>query len=236
MITYIRSGGNNKIMYKYLALSAVIFLIVATMVACSAATASATAIPDPDLDTPLATAKGQQTAVLAGGCFWGVEAVFEHVKGVTDVTSGYAGGSPATAQYEEVGTGETGHAESVRVTYDPSQISYGQLLKVFFSVAHDPTELNRQGPDTGTQYRSAVFYSNEEQKRIAQAYIDQLNRARVFARPIVTQVSALQSFNEAEAYHQDYLVHHPDEPYIVINDLPKVENLRKQLPRLYQAK
>jgi peptide-methionine (S)-S-oxide reductase len=173
--------------------------------------------------------------VLAGGCFWGVEAVFEHVKGVIDVTSGYSGGSPSTAQYEKVGTGETGHAESVRITYDPSQISYGQLLKVFFSVVHDPTELNRQGPDTGPQYRSAIFYSNDEQKRIANAYIDQLNRAKVFARPIVTQVAAFQSFNEAEVYHQDYLAHHPNEPYIVINDQPKIENLRKQLPGLYKA-
>ena len=223
-------------MYKYLFLSAFIFLVAAAMVACSAATASATAIPDPALDAPLANSKGEQTAVLAGGCFWGVEAVFEHVKGVSDVRSGYSGGSTVAADYEKVSTGETGHAESVRITYDPSQISYGQLLKVFFSVAHDPTELNRQGPDTGTQYRSAIFYANEEQKRIAQAYIDQLNRAKVFARPIVTQVSALQSFNEAEGYHQDYLAHHPDEPYIVINDLPKVENLRKQLPGLYKAK
>lgn len=223
-------------MYKSFVLSAVIFLVVATMSACSSATASGTAIPDPALDAPLASSKGSQTAVLAGGCFWGVEAVFEHVKGVTDVTSGYSGGSPVTAQYERVGTGETGHAESVRITYDPSQVSYGQLLKVFFAVAHDPTQLNRQGPDTGTQYRSAIFHSNDEQKRIAQAYIDQLNRAKVFARPIVTQVSAFQSFNEAEGYHQDYLAHHPDEPYIVINDLPKVENLRKQLPGLYKAK
>ena len=223
-------------MYRYFAAIAVVFLIVATMVACSAVTASATAIPDPALDAPLASSKGEQTAVLAGGCFWGVEAVFEHVKGVSDVRSGYSGGSPSTAQYEKVGSGKTGHAESVRITYDPSQISYGQLLKVFFAVAHDPTELNRQGPDTGTQYRSAVFYANEEQKRIAQAYIEQLNRAKVFKRPIVTQVTAFQSFNEAEAYHQDYLVNHPDEPYIVINDLPKLENLRKQLPGLYKAK
>jgi peptide-methionine (S)-S-oxide reductase len=221
--------------YRYFVSSAVLVLIVATMVACSSATASATAIPDPTLDAPLASSKGEQTAVLAGGCFWGVEAVFEHVKGVSDVRSGYSGGSPATAQYQKVGTGETGHAESVRITYDPSQISYGQLLKVFFSVAHDPTELNRQGPDTGTQYRSAIFYSNEEQKRIAQAYIEQLDRAKVFARPIVTQVAALRSFNEAEGYHQDYLAKHPDEPYIVINDQPKVENLRKQLPGLYKA-
>jgi len=223
-------------MNRSFVLSAVIFLVAATMVACSSATASATAIPDPTMDAPLASSKAEQTAVLAGGCFWGVEAVFEHVKGVTDARSGYSGGSPVTAQYEKVSTGQTGHAESVRITYDPSQISYGQLLKVFFSVAHDPTELNRQGPDAGTQYRSAIFYSNEEQKRIAQAYIEQLNRAKVFARPIVTQVAAFQSFNEAEAYHQDYLAHHPDETYIVINDLPKVENLRKQLPGLYKAK
>ncbi|MEO7971096.1 MAG: peptide-methionine (S)-S-oxide reductase MsrA [bacterium] len=206
------------------------------MMAHGTATGSATVLPDPAVDSPLANSKGEQTAVLAGGCFWGVEAVFEHVKGVTDVRSGYAGGSPATAQYEQVGTGKTGHAESVRITYDPSQISYGQLLKVFFSVAHDPTELNRQGPDTGTQYRSAIFFATEEQKRIGQAYIEQLNRAKVFARPIVTKVSALQSFTQAEDYHQDYLAHHPDEPYIVINDLPKVENLRKQLPALYRAR
>ncbi|HEV7474681.1 MAG TPA: peptide-methionine (S)-S-oxide reductase MsrA [Pyrinomonadaceae bacterium] len=223
-------------MYRYFFVGTVIFLVVATMVACSAATASAKVVPDPKLDAPLASSKGEQTAVLAGGCFWGVEAVFENVKGVTDVKSGYSGGSPALAQYEKVGTGETGHAESVKITYDPSQITYGQLLKVFFSVAHDPTELNRQGPDTGTQYRSAIFYANDEQKRIAQAYIDQLNRAKVFSAPIVTEVSALQSFSEAEAYHQDYLVNHPDEPYIVINDQPKVENLRKQLPGLCKTK
>ncbi len=211
-------------------------LLISTSMACNTVTASATRIPDPVLDAPLASAKGEQSAVLAGGCFWGVEAVFEHVKGVNDVRSGYSGGSAAAAEYGKVSTGETGHAESVRITYDPSQISYGQLLKVFFSVAHDPTELNRQGPDRGTQYRSAIFYSNEEQKRIAGGYIDQLNKAKVFAGPIVTQVGPLQSFHEAEGYHQDYLAHHPDEPYIVINDIPKVENLRKQLPALYKAK
>jgi peptide-methionine (S)-S-oxide reductase len=204
--------------------------------ACNKATASNIRIPDPALDAPLATSKGEQTAVIAGGCFWGLEAVFKHVKGVIDVTSGYSGGLAETAHYEMVSTGKTGHAESIRINYDPSQISYGQLLKVFFSVAHDPTELNRQGPDRGTQYRSAIFYSNEEQKRIAQAYVDQLNQAKVFGRPMVTEVVALQSFYEAEAYHQDYLVHHPDEPYIIINDLPKVENLRKQFPTLYKAK
>src|SRR3984893_11654546 len=207
--------------------------LVGGAIACNTARASATAIPDPILDAPLTSARGEQTAVLAGGCFWGVEAVFEHVKGVTRVTSGYSGGPAKSAQYEKVSTGETGHAESVRITYDPSRVSYGQLLKVFFSVAHDPTELNRQGPDTGTQYRSAIFYGNDEQKRIAEAYIDQLNKGKVFRARIVTQVTALQSFYEAEGYHQDYLAHHLDEPYIIINDLPKIENLRKQLPGLY---
>ena len=222
-------------MYKAFFLSSAIFLSSTTM-ACNAVTASATAIPDPAVDAPLASATGEQIAVLAGGCFWGLEAVFEHVKGVTSVKSGYSGGSASTAQYEKVSTGETGHAESIQIIYDPSQVTYGQLLKVFFAVAHDPTQLNRQGPDTGTQYRSAIFYSSEDQKRIAQAYIDQLNHAKVFRRPIVTEVVVLKSFYEAESYHQNYLVNHPDEPYIVINDLPKVENLRQQLPGLYKAK
>jgi peptide-methionine (S)-S-oxide reductase len=215
-------------------LSSALLLVGATL-ACNSA-ASATTIPDPALDAPLATTKGQQTAVLAGGCFWGIEAVFDHVKGVSKATSGYSGGAANTAQYETVSGGQTGHAESVRIVYDPSQISYGQLLKVFFSVAHDPTELNRQGPDTGTQYRSAIFYGNEEQKRIAEAYIDQLNKARVFGAPIVTQVTPLKAFYAAEDYHQDYLAHHPDQPYIVYNDIPKVENLKKQFPALYKAK
>jgi len=213
-----------------------LILVIITMNACTLANASATAIPNPTLDAPLATTRGEQTAILAGGCFWGVEAVFEHVKGVSRAESGYSGGSGATAQYDTVSSGATGHAESVRIVYDPSQITYGQLLKVFFAVAHDPTELNRQGPDTGTQYRSAIFYSNEEQKRIAQAYIEQLNQAKVFGRKIVTQVVPFQSFNVAEAYHQNYLVHHPNDPYIVYNDLPKLENLRKLLPELYKAK
>lgn len=220
--------------YVFLAISA--GLLVAAIVACSSANASATAIPDPAFDTPLAKAKSEQTAVLAGGCFWGVEAVFEHVKGVSDVKSGYSGGSPETAKYDKVGSGETGHAESVQITFDPSQISYGQLLKVFFSVAHDPTELNRQGPDRGTQYRSAIFYANDEQKHVAEAYIDQLNKAKVFPQKIVTQVNALKSFSEAEDYHQNYLALHPDEPYIVINDQPKLENLKKHLPGLYKSK
>jgi peptide-methionine (S)-S-oxide reductase len=208
-------------------------ILLGTTLACSAATAVSVAIPDPVLDAPLATTKSEQTAVLAGGCFWGIEAVFEHVKGVTNVTSGYSGGDAKTAKYEMIGSGKTGHAESVQITYDPSQISYGQLLKVFFAVAHDPTELNRQGPDTGTQYRSAIFYSNDEQKRIAEAYVNQLNQAKVFERPIATEVAALNSFYQAEAYHQDYAIRHPNDSYIVINDLPKVANLRRQFPNLY---
>jgi peptide-methionine (S)-S-oxide reductase len=190
-------------------------------------------LPDPKLDTPLAQSTGTQTAVFAGGCFWGVDAVFKHVKGVTQVVSGYAGGSAQTAHYEIVSSGTTGHAESVRVTYDPARISYGQLLKVFFSVAHNPTELDRQGPDTGTQYRSAIFYSNDEQKQVAKAYIAQLQAAHTFARPIVTDVTPLKAFYEAEAYHQNYLARHPDQPYIVINDLPKLANLQRQFPALY---
>jgi len=190
-------------------------------------------LPLPKIDMPPAAAKGIQTAVFAGGCFWGMEGVFEHVKGVTRVVSGFAGGSATTAHYEQVSTGTTGHAESVRISYDPTRISYGQLLQVFFSVAHDPTELNRQGPDTGTQYRSAIFYANSEQKRVADAYIGQLQAAHAFARPIVTEVTPLKGFYEAEAYHQHYLALHPDEPYIVINDLPKIANLKREFPGLY---
>jgi len=208
------------------------------LIALSACTPSdaATPLPNAVADTPLATVKGTETAVLAGGCFWGVQAVFQHVKGVTRVISGYSGGAKETAEYYKVSSGATGHAESVQITYDPSRISYGQLLKVYFSVAHDPTELNRQGPDVGTQYRSAIFYSNEEQKRVAGAYIAQLEAAKVFSGPIVTQMVALKAFYSAEAYHQDYVVHHPYEPYIVINDLPKVANLQRQFPNLYTGK
>jgi len=221
-------------------MSRVCFRILATLhlavtLACNAALATVT-LPDPVVDAPLSSEKGEQTAVLAGGCFWGIEAVFEHVKGVIDVKSGYCGGSASTAHYEMVSNGGTGHAESVWIKYDPSQISFGQLLKVFFSVAHNPTELNRQGPDTGTQYRSAVFYANEEQKKIAGAYIDQLNTAKVFPSRIVTEVASNKAFYEAEAYHQNYAALHPDEPYIRINDLPKVANLRKQFPSLYTSK
>lgn len=184
--------------------------------------------------TPKPAAKGEQTAVFAGGCFWGLEAVFEHIKGVSDVTSGYAGGTAETADYETVSSGKTGHAESVRIVFDPSQVSYNQLLKVFFAVAHNPTELNRQGPDTGTQYRSAIFYSDDEQKRLTDEYIAELTKANAYPQPIVTQVVPLETFYNAEDYHQNYLVNHPNQPYIVINDQPKVENLSKQFPDLYK--
>ena len=211
-------------------------LFCALLLAGNATSRAAEPFPDPRVDAPLSLAKSTQTAVFAGGCFWGVEAVFEHVKGVTQVVSGCSGGSADSAQYERVSSGATGHAEAVRVSYDPSRITYGQLLKVFFSVAHDPTQLNRQGPDTGTQYRSAIFFGGDEQKRLAEGYIAQLQAARAFSRPIVTELSPLKAFYEAEAYHQDYLARHPDQPYIVIHDLPKLANLQRQLPALYVGK
>ena len=183
-------------------------------------------------DVPAAA--GEQVAVFAGGCFWGVDAVFKHVRGVSRVVSGYAGGGAATAQYQIVSTGTTGHAESVQISYDPAQISYSRLLQIFFSVAHDPTELNRQGPDVGTQYRSAIFYANEAQKKVALSYVDQLNQARVFSRPIVTQVVPLHDFYPAEEYHQNLLARHPHHPYILLYDLPKLRQLQKQFPALYQ--
>lgn len=183
---------------------------------------------------PAPPAGGEQTAVLAGGCIWGVDAVFKHVKGVSAVVSGYSGGDRATANYPAVSTGTTGHAEAVSIVYDPAKISYGQLLEIFFAVAHDPTEINRQGPDVGTQYRSAIFYANEGQKQVAQAYIDQLNRAGAFPASVATQVAPLKRFFPAEAYHQNYLARHPDQPYIVINDMPKLEQLKKRFPALYR--
>jgi len=218
-------------------LSAMILtLTFASVAACSAGDRAKSDIPNPAIDAPIATTKGEQTAVVAGGCFWGIQAVFEHVKGVISATSGYAGGAANTANYERVSTGDTGHAESVKITYDPSQITYGQLLRVFFSVAHDPTQLNRQGPDQGTQYRSSIFYSSDEQKRIAEAYITQLGKAKVFSHPIVTQLVPLQAFYPAEAYHQDFLTLNPRYPYIVINDLPKIDELKRLFPETYQAK
>lgn len=194
------------------------------------------AVPAPAVDAPRASAPGQQTAVVAGGCFWGVQAVFQHVKGVISATSGYSGGSAKTADYETVSTGETGHAESVRIVYDPSRVTYGELLRIFFSVATDPTQLNRQGPDEGTQYRSVIFYGTDEQKHIAEDYIAQLEKAGVFPRRIVTQVVPLQAFYPAEAYHQNYAELHPNQPYIVFNDAPKVEHLRQEFPDLYRGK
>jgi peptide-methionine (S)-S-oxide reductase len=193
---------------------------------------SAAEFPAPTVDIPAPAAKQTASVVLAGGCFWGVEAVFERLKGVSDAVSGYAGGKKSTAHYEIVSSGTTGHAESVQVTYDPSQISFGKLLEVYFSVAHDPTELNRQGPDYGTQYRSAIFYSNDEQKRVAEAYIKQLNEAKVYSRPIVTQLTALEGFYRAEEYHQHYFDHNPNQPYIVFNDAPKVKHLQQEFPDL----
>jgi peptide-methionine (S)-S-oxide reductase len=224
-------------MFKFSAHIFLFFMVlVAGTVACSAGSAAGAAVPGPAVDSAKAVAPGQQTAVMAGGCFWGIQAVFQHVKGVISATSGYSGGEAKTAQYDIVSTGETGHAESVKITYDPAQITYGELLRVFFSVAHDPTQLNRQGPDDGTQYRSVIFYNNDEQKKVAEAYIAQLDRARVFPGPIVTQVVPLKAFYPAEAYHQDYVTRHPDQFYIVYNDAPKVVHLKQQFPELYTGR
>jgi peptide-methionine (S)-S-oxide reductase len=192
-------------------------------------------IPAPALDEQLAAAAATEEAVLAGGCFWGVQGVFQHVKGVSSAVSGYAGGDKATAHYQIVGSGATGHAESVRVVFDPRQISYGRILQIYFSVVHDPTQLNRQGPDVGTQYRSAIFTESPEQAKIAKLYIAQLNQARVFDAAIVTRVSQLSGFYPAEDYHQNYLTLHPESPYIAYNDLPKIDNLRQMFPDVYRA-
>jgi peptide-methionine (S)-S-oxide reductase len=226
-------------MLKYFMLGMSVILIGAAL-ACSSINSSATTTttapegtPKPAVKLKPEDIKGKQTAVFAGGCFWGVEAVFEHVKGVADVRSGYSGGAAKTAKYGTVGSGETGHAESVEVVFDPAVVSYKDLLKVFFAVAHDPTELNRQGPDEGTQYRSAIFYANDEQKLVAKSYIDELTAAKTYSEPIVTQLTALEAFYPAEGYHQDYLVLHPDEAYIRINDIPKVNDLKKQFPNMY---
>ena len=213
--------------HRFRAFPLLALLAAAALVALAAVSVKAAETASP-------SAGAQQTAVFAGGCFWGVDAVFKHVKGVDRVVSGYAGGQSSTARYEVVSSGTTGHAESVEVTYDSSRVSYSDLLEVFFYAAHDPTELNRQGPDWGTQYRSAIFYTNADQKKIADAYITQLDRAKAFPEPIVTQVVPLKGFYPAEAYHQDYLARHPDSPYIVINDLPKLELLRKKFPQLYK--
>lgn len=209
-------------------------LVLAVSACQQVSVASEVALPAPTMDAPKALGAGDQTAVFAGGCFWGIEAVFEHVKGVRKATAGYSGGAADTAHYDLVSEGDTGHAESVRVEFDPSRISYGQLLQVFFSVALNPTELNRQGPDSGTQYRSVIFYANAEQQKVASSYIAQLTAAKAFNAPIVTQVVPLKAFYPAEAYHQHYYQLHPDNPYIVFNDAPKVARLQQLFPGLYQ--
>src|SRR6201998_482735 len=208
--------------------------ITAVAVAPSLAAEDAVVIPAPAMDVK--ASDGIQTVVVAGGCFWGVQGVFQHTAGIVNAVSGYAGGSKSTADYSTVSTGTTGHAESVQIKYDPKKISYGKILQIFFSVAHDPTQLNRQGPDTGTQYRSAIFTGNDEQKKVAEAYIAQLNAAKVYKKPIVTKVGPLDAFYPAESYHQDYLTLHPNQPYIAYNDIPKVENLKKIFAENYTEK
>jgi peptide-methionine (S)-S-oxide reductase len=214
---------------RFLAASA----LAASLTGCTVHAATPTPIPPPNADVTLAKASGKQTAVFAGGCFWGTQAVFERVKGVLQTATGYSGGSASSATYDQVTTETTGHAESVKVVYDPSKITYGQLLRIYFSVAHDPTQLNRQGPDVGTSYRSAIFYANDEQKRLATSYIQQLDAAHIFPHPIVTQVVPLKGFYRAEDYHQDYALHNPDNPYILVCDRPKIEALKEQFPDLF---
>jgi peptide-methionine (S)-S-oxide reductase len=208
--------------------------IAAFSAAPSRAAEEAVIIPAPALDVQ--ASDGIQTAVIAGGCFWGVQGVYQHTSGVINAVSGYSGGSKATANYTMIGTGTTGHAEAVEIKYDPKKISYGKILQIFFSVVHDPTQLNRQGPDSGTQYRSAIFTANDEQKKVAEAYIAQLNAAKVYKKPIVTKLGPLEAFYPAEAYHQDYLTLHPTQPYIVYNDIPKIENLKKVFAQNYLDK
>jgi peptide-methionine (S)-S-oxide reductase len=214
--------------------SAVLTVLVAVGIYVAARASTRPPIPAAVNDASLAQQPGKQTAVFAGGCFWGTQSVFERVKGVVATTVGYAGGSASTATYDQVTTETTGHAESVRVVYDPSKITYGQLLRIFFSVAHDPTQLNRQGPDVGTSYRSAIFYADDEQRRISQAYIAQLDAAHVFPKPIVTQIVPLKGFYDAEYYHQHYADKNPDNPYILVCDRPKIEALKQQFPELFQ--
>jgi peptide-methionine (S)-S-oxide reductase len=209
-------------------------LAILTLSCGASADAVNKAIPSPAIDTPVADARGHEVAVLAGGCFWGLQGMFEHVKGVTRVVAGYSGGEKATAHYEMVSTETTGHAESVEITFDPKEVSYGQILRLFFSVAHDPTELNRQGPDSGPSYRSEIFFESPAQERIARAYVEQLTKARVFGSPIVTKIEPLKGFYPAEDYHQDYLIHNPHQPYIVYNDLPKIEALKAAYPSRFR--
>ena len=215
--------------------SALLLMCGGLLLRASLAGEPAVAVPPPAIDNPR-TAGALQTAVLAGGCFWGVQGVYEHMTGVRRVLSGYSGGQSSTAHYELVGTGQTGHAESVEITFDPQLVSYGEILQVFFSVAHDPTQLNRQGPDTGSQYRSAIFYADDSQRKVAVAYIAQLDKAGVFRAPIATRVDPLKGFFRAEDYHQDFLLRNPTNAYIAFNDLPKIRNFQQTLPALYQGK
>ncbi len=205
-------------------------LIVSFLAAAAVISAAQKVFPNPAIDVP--ASGGNQTAVVAGGCFWGIEGVFEKVKGVKSAVAGYSGGEKSTAHYEMVSEGNTGHAESVQITFDPSQVTYGQLLKIFFSVAHDPTEKNRQGPDTGTQYRSVIFYANDDQKNVAEAYVKQLDEAHIYSHPIATQIVPLKAFYAAEAHHQHYMENNPYQPYIMYNDAPKVSALKKYYPEL----
>ena len=222
-------------MHRFLAVRSAALAVLMAVGAFSGCSAAAKApVPAAQSDSPLAQTSGKATAVFAGGCFWGTQSVFERVKGVLDTTAGYAGGSAATATYDQVTQETTGHAESVKVVYDPSKITYGQLLRIFFSVAHDPTQLNRQGPDVGSSYRSAIFYSNDEQEKISKAYIAQLDAAKIFPKPIVTQVVPLKGFYDAESYHQDYALNNPNNPYIMVCDRPKIEALKQEFPQLFK--
>ncbi|MGH9573793.1 MAG: peptide-methionine (S)-S-oxide reductase MsrA [Candidatus Acidiferrales bacterium] len=226
-----RPGARPKFLFATAA--ALTSIVVAAFMLARAANGAGAPLPNPAADESPSSAAPSESVVFAGGCFWGIQAVFEHVKGVTKATSGYSGGTAKNPSYEEVSSGTTGHAESVEVVYDPTQITFGQLMRVFFSVALNPTELNRQGPDEGTQYRSVIFYESPEQQRLAEAYIQQLTEAKAFPRSIVTQVVPFKAFYRAEGYHQDFLMHNPDNPYIVSNDLPKLSNLKKEFPALY---
>lgn len=221
-------------LFRTLVLSFSFLVLTAAIAIASGGRQVPASVPNPAVDISAANTPGEQTAVFAGGCFWGMEGVFEHLKGVSEVLTGYAGGTAETATYPQVSAGGTDHAESVQITYDPSQISYGELLKIYFSVAHDPTQLNRQGPDHGIQYRSAIFTANEEQKQVAEAYINQLNAAEVFEQPIVTQVNPLDEFYAAEDYHQDFIKRNPLNPYVVVHDLPQIRQLQAQFPEMYQ--
>ena len=230
-ISLIRRFG-PPVLLSAAALAVLLAVVSVNLLPAASAAEAAVSVPPPRLDNPKQPG-ALQTAVLSGGCFWGVQGVYQHVRGVEKVVSGYAGGERSTASYEQVSRGTTGHAESVQVTFDPAKVSYGELLQIFFSVAHDPTQMNRQGPDVGTQYRSVIVYGDDTQRGIATAYIAQLEKAGVFSRPIVTRIDPLKGFYPAESYHQDYLERHPTNPYIAYNDLPKVENLRRLFPNFY---